>query len=180
MMGELNVQCSDKQGFYRVRSQHSNYHEDRVWQWYCHTVADKSFGHCYWTGWLNGWDQPLYVQCETTTFSQAFTATILTLQKIGGGKLDVVKRKTTLPETARSLAIWNGYDGNMDHSVSAPKVFTGLFSAHMNSPEWVANWCVQFTVGLHEMSPSGMHALIQCPIIKQYGNSYYNYYYNCK
>ena len=29
----LNVSCADKQGFYRVRSQHSNYYEDRLWQW---------------------------------------------------------------------------------------------------------------------------------------------------
>ena len=134
--GSLNVQCSDKQGFYRVRSQHSNYYEDRLWQWDCHTVAEKSFsGECYWTGWLNGWDQPVYAQCEPNYILAGVNSYHVNWAEDRRWKIRCCQAENHFTRNCEVSNYLNWYDGWMDYSVSAPKVFTGIFSAHMNSPE---------------------------------------------
>ena len=46
----------------RVRSIHSNSHEDRTWAFYCKT--DSRIGRsCRYSGWSNSFDNPLIYQC---------------------------------------------------------------------------------------------------------------------
>ena len=61
--GALNVQCNSRSAFYRVRSYHKNCREDRIWQWYCRTIAKNSFSYCIWYWYQNDWDQPLMFRC---------------------------------------------------------------------------------------------------------------------
>ena len=46
----------------RVRSIHSNRHEDRTWAFYCKT-DNRIGGRCYYSGWRNSFDHPLIYQC---------------------------------------------------------------------------------------------------------------------
>ena len=59
--GSYTYACPSGQVMYRIRSQHDNSAEDRVWEHYC-----KSFGThtgCAWSGYINDWDAVLSYNC---------------------------------------------------------------------------------------------------------------------
>ena len=131
----LDVSCADKQGFYRVRSQHSNYYEDRLWQWDCKSALKNSFDDCYWTQFLNSWDDPIYTSCEPHYILAGVYSYHVNWAEDRRWKIRCCMADNYFTRNCEVSAYVNEYDAYMDFSVSSPRVFTGIFSAHKNSKE---------------------------------------------
>ena len=55
-------ECASGHSIYRVRSSHSNHHEDRRWSFSCR--YDRKIGSsCQWSGYVNNYDQSILYQC---------------------------------------------------------------------------------------------------------------------
>ena len=132
---ELTVDCGDTSALYRVRSQHSNGAEDRQWLWECRTVVDTAFDDCQWTGYLNSFDQPIYYQCDHNYVLTGVNSYHDNGAEDRRWKAKCCKSSDHFVQDCRVSGYINSYDSYMDFSVDSPEVFTGFFSAHMNSPE---------------------------------------------
>ena len=131
----LEVNCGITSALYRVRSQTSIEGEDRQWLWECRVVVDGGFDDCQWTGYLNSFNQPIYFQCA---HDYVLTGVI---SYYGNGADDrqwqaqCCKSFDHFVQDCRVSGYINTYDSDIDFSVNSPEVFTGFFSAHMNSSE---------------------------------------------
>ena len=133
--GALDVECGTKAGFNRVRSSYSGWAKDRVWQWDCHDVSEVEFGDCYWTGYVNWFDNPVYVQCEPNYILSGVYSYHANWAEDRRWRIRCCKATNHFTGSCEVSEYTNSYHGGMDYSVSLPRVFTGMFSAHMNSPE---------------------------------------------
>ena len=136
--GYLSVSCSDTQGFYRVRSQYSSAHYDRVWDWYCHNVAQVSFGSdCYWTDWLNGYDSPVYISCKQNYVLAGVQSEHDNGPQDRRWKIRCCHAVNHFTRECSISSYINSWQNNMDYSTSSSRVFTGIFSAHRDAKESV-------------------------------------------
>ena len=130
--GPLNVQCGFTSALNRVRSQHSDETEDRQWLWECRNVG--SFDDCEWTTYLNLFDQPIYFQCDHDYVLIGVRSYYDNEAKDRRWKAKCCKSSNHFVQHCRVSGYINSYDSFMDFSVDSPDVFTGFFSASMNSP----------------------------------------------
>ena len=136
--GDLSVSCSDTQGFYRVRSQYSSSHYDRVWDWYCHNVSQVSFGSdCYWTGWLNDYDYPVYIRCKQNYVLVGVESEHDNTDADRRWKIRCCHAVNHLTKDCSISSYINYFYNDMDYNASDSKVFTGIFSAHRDAKESV-------------------------------------------
>ena len=134
-VAELNVNCSDTAAIYSVRSQHSDEDQDRQWLWECRDVVDTVFDDCELTEYLNGFDQPIYFQCDhdyvlTGVYSYYDNGT-----EDRRWKAKCCKSSDHFVQDCRVSGYINSYDSYMNFSVHSPEVFTGFYSAHMDLQE---------------------------------------------
>ncbi len=133
--GPLDVQCAENSGFNRVASQHANSVEDRLWQWDCTVVSEVDFNECYWTGYVNSFDQPIYTQCETDYIMSGVSSYHDNAVEDRRWDIRCCKAPNHFTRNCKISEYANTYDGAMDYSVSEPRVFTGMFSAHHDGVE---------------------------------------------
>ena len=133
----LDAQCTGGQGFYRVRSEFSTGAKDRRFQWDCHdiNVADQGWDECYWTGYLNWFDQPAYFQCDPDYVLAGVQSYHANWAEDRRWKARCCKEANYFTRNCEVSGLINGWEGAMDYSVSAPRVFTGMHHAHRNDPE---------------------------------------------
>ena len=131
----LNVDCGTTSALYRVISQHSSNAEDRHWLWGCHKVVDTAFEDCEWTVYLNSVHQPIYFQCNHDYVLTGVYSSYNNGASDRQWKAKCCKSSDHFVQDCRLSGYINSYDSYMDFSVDSPEVFTGFFSAHMNSPE---------------------------------------------
>ena len=129
----LLVECPDRYGFYKVLSQHANWAEDRQWQWDCREVSIASFEHCYWTEYVNDWDDPLYTQCFPDYILTGVSSYHSNYKEDRKWRLKCCKAEKYFTRNCEVTSYINYYDSFMNYTVTPPaQVFTGLFSAHVN------------------------------------------------
>ena len=131
----LLVECGDKQGFSRVRSQHDNGREDRLWQWDCHTIAKASWDNCYWTDYVNWWDQPFYYQCAANYVLAGVDSYHDNGVEDRRWKFRCCHAPNHFTKGCFVTGYVNDWDAWMDYGVGIPHVFTGAFSYHDNGRE---------------------------------------------
>ena len=132
--GDLNVDCGGTSALYRVRSEHSNGAEDRQWQWECRNVY-TAFDHCYWTGYLNNFDQPIYYKCNHDYVLAGVHSYHDNGPEDRQWKARCCKSSDHFVQDCRITGHINSYDSYMDFMVLSPEVFTGFFCAHDNGHE---------------------------------------------
>ena len=132
---DLNVDCGNASALYRVKSQHSNDYEDRQWLWECRNVVDTAFENCKWTDLLNGVDQPIYFQCDHDYVITGVYSSYNNGPKDRQWKAKCCKSLDHFVQDCRVSGQINSYDSDMDFSVDYPEVFTGFYSAHLDSTE---------------------------------------------
>ena len=66
--GEWTRECPGNEFMTKIKSWHSNYREDRIFDFSCHEFDGFQKGHiCEWSndgGWYNGWDKTFEFQCK--------------------------------------------------------------------------------------------------------------------
>lgn len=87
---DLNVECASGSGLHRVRSEHSDPHQDRKWRWDCRLVSYKKYieckisysvspymiqaatenaqTHCTWHTDINTFDGHMFFHCPVNQF----------------------------------------------------------------------------------------------------------------
>ena len=132
--GPLHVDCGTTSALYRVRSQHSNNTQDRQWLWECRSVVDTAFDDCEWTAYLNSFNQPIYFQCDHDYVLTGVNSYYNNEAEDRRWKAKCCKSSDHFVQDCRVSRYINSYDSYVDFSVDSPEVFTGFFSALMNSP----------------------------------------------
>ena len=132
--GDLDYNCPDRQAFYRVRSEHDNGAEDRVWQWDCKTVTEIS-PMCYETGYVNDLDSLMLFQCN----ADHVMAGVYSYHHNGAEdrqwKFTCCRAEGYYTKNCYFSDYVNGLDGTMDYSVTSRRVFFGASSEHSNDAE---------------------------------------------
>ena len=133
--GYLRVDCGISQGIRRVRSVHDNSREDRLWLWECHTIAESPWDHCYWTGYVNWFDQPFYSQCAANYVLNGIISYHDNGYEDRRWRFYCCHAPRYTTKNCFVTGYINTWDGWMDYGVGYPYVFTGAFSYHDNGRE---------------------------------------------
>ena len=133
--GLLKVECGNRQGFNRVRSQHSNGPEDRIWQWDCVDVAKSDFTSCYWTGYVNSFDYPMYYQCPSEYIMNGVESYHDNGKEDRRWKFKCCKSLNHFTRNCYLTDYINNWDAVMDYQADNPYIFNGFFSYHDNGKE---------------------------------------------
>ena len=128
--------CDDGGYIRRIKSIHDNSKEDRRWEIFCgkssNLAADQ---HCYWTGFLNSYDDMLAFNCPGNR-----VITGMQSQHNNGAEDRQFKFRCCAvsgrkPSNCEVTHYANGWDAAMDFTIPSNKVLTGAFSLHSNSKE---------------------------------------------
>lgn len=129
------VHCRRGQSISRLRSIHSNLHEDRVWAFSCHRNRYVSQTRCYWSHY-NAWDSRVHQVCHYG----GFIAGVHSYHD--NGKED---RKYSFKCCNRKNRVrisdchWTGYQNNWDRELHyyVPRYYylRGIESYHRNDKE---------------------------------------------
>ena len=133
--GALNVQCNSRSAFYRVRSYHKNCREDRIWQWYCRTIAKNSFSYCIWYWYQNDWDQPLMFRCPANYVMTGVYSYHDNGKEDRRWRFKCCYASKHYTRNCRISSYVNSWDGDMDYSTYSGYAFVGAFSYHDNGKE---------------------------------------------
>ena len=134
--GTLNVQCGNRNGLYLVISMHFRGYNDRLFHFRCKRMTNRNFNHCYWTGWRNTWDKPLFAQCNADYIMNGVYSAFSSGHR---DRLFQLLCCRTPGYYTRHCLLTNNYvnsfRGLMHYGVGGNRVFNGLFSYHENSVE---------------------------------------------
>ena len=133
--GNLKVECGKRQGFNRVRSQHSNGAEDRIWQWDCVDVAKADFGYCYWSGYVNNFDYPMFYQCPSNYIMNGVESYHDNGHEDRRWKFKCCWALNHFTRNCHLTDYINNWDAVMDYTSDNPYIFNGFFSYHDNGRE---------------------------------------------
>ena len=133
----LKVQCSNKEGFYLVKSQHSNGAEDRQWEWHCRRVATKNFDKTPWTGYINSFDEPIFFNCQKNHFLCGVESYHSNHAEDRRWKFKCCHSPNHFTRNCHLSGYVNSWDGWMNYQVGNNEVITGVYSYHRNDKELV-------------------------------------------
>ena len=133
--GVLRVQCGNRAGFKRVRSQHDNGKEDRLWQWDCANIAQSDFDDCFWTGYVNSYDQPFFFQCRANYILNGVESNHHNGHEDRQWKFRCCKAANHFTKNCYLTHLINDWDAVMDYSASNTYIFAGAYSYHDNGRE---------------------------------------------
>ena len=132
---QLSVVCGDCKGISRVRSMHNNHYEDRRWRVICHTITQASYSHCYWSGYVNWFDQPFAFQCAANYVLNGVFSYHDNHREDRRWRFKCCHAPHYYTKNCFLTGYVNNWDGWMDYGVGIPYVFTGAFSYHDNGRE---------------------------------------------
>ena len=130
--GVLHVNCGQRRGLYFLKSRHSNYFEDRLFQFYCKYITNVNFNHCYWTGYQNAFDLPLSAHCGANYIMSGIYSQYSNFHKDRRFSLLCCRAPGYYTRSCRLSAYLNTFDGYLQYSAGGPQVFTGMHSYHIN------------------------------------------------
>ncbi len=128
------IECPSGLGLYTVTTEHSNHHEDRIFTYTCRDVAPKATVSCYWTGYVNNYDDPVFFQCPANQYLGG------TESRHDNGKEDrQFKFQCCSAGFTSKDCYLTGYQNNFDakFTATAPtgQTFAGMHSYHSNHHE---------------------------------------------
>ena len=131
----LKVECSNQQGFYRVKSEHSNRAEDRRWEWFCRRVTRTNFDDRYWSDYFHGFDEPIFFSCRANYFLCGVESYHSNGAEDRRWKFKCCHSRSHFTRNCALSGYVNSFDQRMDHSVGNSEVITSVYSYHNNHHE---------------------------------------------
>ena len=128
----LNVQCGSRKGLYSIQSMHSNYYEDRVFNLMCKDVVPVNFNHCYWTGYQNEFDMPLFSHCGADYIMNGLYSIYSDFHKDRRFSLLCCRAPGYTTKSCTHSNYINAFDAFMHYAVGGSRVFTGMHSYHID------------------------------------------------
>ncbi|CAG5115562.1 unnamed protein product [Candidula unifasciata] len=135
-------ECTHGRALYLIRSIHDNYFEDRIWQFKCRTAYTTT--SCFWTEFLNLWDQTLDYNCPGDNYING-------IYSVHDNYYEDRRFSVKCCAAGHRPLKWcyltdyiNDWDGEMYFEAPGGYVIRGLQSHHDNSREdrrWKINLC---------------------------------------
>ncbi|XP_076444205.1 hemagglutinin/amebocyte aggregation factor-like isoform X2 [Babylonia areolata] len=133
-----NFNCPDGQFLSHINSEHSNHHEDRVWNFGCSPVpAEGAVTNCQTTNYVNEWDQTFTFQCPGEGF-------VTGMDSVHNNHYEDRRFKFHCCEFPGALAhrcYFTNWENEMDHTldylVPNGKILRGVASYHSNHNDLV-------------------------------------------
>ena len=133
---ELRVECSDKQGLYRVASQYDGTRRDRQWQWDCREVTKATFTNCFWTdGWENWFDRSFFFQCPVNNILTGVNSIHHDAYEDRRWSFRCCQAENHFTKNCFATDYINDWHQYLDYTVDQSYVFTGVFSFHLDTKE---------------------------------------------
>ncbi|KAK3784011.1 hypothetical protein RRG08_025206 [Elysia crispata] len=128
--------CHGGQVLKSVHSVHNNRAEDRRWRFTCGSApAGGNPTSCYWTGYVNGWDEPVSFMCPADYMIagvQSYHSNGAEDRRI---KFKCCKHNGYKTYSCSLTSYLNGWDRPLDFTVPGDKVLAGWASVHSNGAE---------------------------------------------
>ena len=124
--GRLNARCSSRQGFYYVRSIHSNSGQDRRWAFYCRAVVQGITPSCRSTYYVNNAKQSLFFMCGKNQYMAGAYSYYTSYDR--RWKFTCCSASSYKTKDCRLTNYVNSLDRAMSFSASTGEVITGAFS----------------------------------------------------
>ncbi|XP_028401859.1 hemagglutinin/amebocyte aggregation factor-like [Dendronephthya gigantea] len=124
--------CRSKWSISSIASVHSNHHEDRSWSFSCR-YNSKITTSCFWTGWVNSYDNEILYQCPNGVISGVHS-------KHSNYHEDrIFEYRCCRTKGHCHGCYWTSYvntwDGYMNYHVPGNYVLVGVKSHHNNRKE---------------------------------------------
>jgi len=117
----------------RMESYHSNYREDRRFNFECRNDINK-MGSCQWSGYVNDWDQTLVYYCP----NNGYVAAVYSYHSNHHEDRRWDFLCCEIPDGVQDCS-WSGwindFDGYMDYVLGANRIIHGVYSVHNNLRE---------------------------------------------
>lgn len=133
----FTIDCGSRGAITYVESYHDNHREDRRWRWCCNFHIAPTNMHCYWTGYVNNWDQLLHFECRANYMISGVSSYHDNRREDRRWRFKCCKD----PNLKRYISArrWtgyvNGWDGHLRFHVSGANIITGAISVHDNRRE---------------------------------------------
>jgi len=156
----MNFECPQGEGIYKIRSNHDNHREDRIWEFTCKKMSMTR--NCHWSGNANGWDSVMNFKCPNN---------------------GVITGALSVHHNHHEDRIWryrccdsegvfeckhrgdiNDWDAPMHWTVPDGYVLSGLYSHHDNGREdrrWNPYICKPGERVLADIGPSPVYLLLR-------------------
>ena len=127
-----DFECSAGHSIYRISGRHDNGKEDRI---YCYNCRDSgTASHCYRTGYVNSWDKPVVKLCNPNYYIAGVRSYHSNSHEDRRFDYKCCKNSNKCTRNCYLKRV-NSFDGSMDYSLAANRVFVGAFSWHDNRRE---------------------------------------------
>ncbi|XP_043120114.1 hemagglutinin/amebocyte aggregation factor-like [Puntigrus tetrazona] len=143
--GPLDFSCPAGHSISSVTSENSNYHEDRRWEFGCQATFGQS-GECYWTNYVNDFDQPLLFECPAG-FVMAGTSSYHNNNYEDRRWRFYCCKSPCVTTNCDWTSYVNAFDEFFTWTVPSRNVLVGAQSYHQNHEEdrrWRYKVCVQY------------------------------------
>lgn len=131
-----NFTCSSGHSINHIWGVHSNRHEDRKYCYGCRSNS-RSASHCYQTGYVNTWDQPVAKLCNPDYYIAGVRS--YHHNRYEDRRFDYKCCRNT-GQCARNCRLFgpaNSFDGSMNFQLGTNQVLVGAFSWHHDYYEYV-------------------------------------------
>lgn len=127
--------CPQHQSIQRVVSHHDNHREDRVFDFTCSNYEDSKFDSCYWTEYVNDFDQPVIFQCPHGGVLNGVSSYHDNHREDRRFRFYCCESPGMCLFNCYYSGLVNQYDGDLDYTVPDGHVMRGWTSVHDNHHE---------------------------------------------
>ncbi|XP_011451275.3 hemagglutinin/amebocyte aggregation factor [Magallana gigas] len=127
--------CPQHQSIQRVVSHHDNHREDRVFDFTCSNYEDSKFDSCYWTEYVNDFDQPVIFQCPHGGVLNGVSSYHDNHKEDRRFRFYCCESPGNCLFNCYYSGLVNQYDGDLDYTVPDGHVMRGWTSVHDNHHE---------------------------------------------
>ena len=126
--GPLSQQCPGGQGFYRVRSEHNNGREDRLWEFYCRSVVQCASATCTTTSYINNFRDVISFMCPKNKYMAGVHSYHDNGKEDRRWRFTCCSAPSYVTRECRLTGFVNNFDHPMNFIASAGEVITGVNS----------------------------------------------------
>ncbi|XP_078323804.1 hemagglutinin/amebocyte aggregation factor-like isoform X2 [Crassostrea virginica] len=132
---EFTFTCPQHQTITRVVSHHDNHREDRVFDFQCSGKNEITSESCYWTEYVNDFDQPLVFQCPHGGVLDGVSSYHDNHREDRRFKFYCCEKPGMCLYNCYYSGFVNRYDADLDYTVPDGHVMRGWTSVHDNHHE---------------------------------------------
>ena len=130
-----HFQCPSGHSINCITGHHDNDKEDRIYCYGCRYSGTSAY--CYQTGYVNDWDNAVYVHCRYNYFIAGVESYHDNDKEDRRFNYRCCRNYNRCTRNCRWRGPVNHYDGDMNYHVKANHVIVGAYSWHRNDKEWV-------------------------------------------